>query len=171
VLCSPCRLRTLSTNDLVKVLILPWSFYFCHGSSKRAVKSPRGSYPNESDCSREKLFKASPAATSKVRVSAISVITSQSRACLADGGSPLPADPTFNASCTFACEACHAGHKPKSTVVRVAIKNVKLKTGKSKEICWKRETSAALSATTPPRTQTAIKKPSAPTMHATTKLY
>src|SRR6266853_952630 len=132
---TPGRPRTLSSKALVKVLILSRSLYFCHGNSKRAVKSARDSEPMESDCSREKLFNTTPAATNNVSVSAISLITSQSRARLADGGSPLPAEPVFNASCTFGCDACHAGHKPKSTVVREATKNVKLRTGRSKEIC------------------------------------
>src|SRR6266853_3525499 len=113
----------------------------------------------ESDCSREKLFNTTPAATNNVSVSAISLITSQSRARLADGGSPLPAEPVLNASCTFGCDACHAGYKPKSTVVRAATKNVKLRTGRSKEICRNRETSPGLSAIKPLRTQTAINKP------------
>src|SRR5207244_6082782 len=121
--------RAIILRGFVSMSILPLSLNFLHGNSKRAVKSSRGSYPNESDCRREKLFRTNPAATNKVNVSAISLITSQSRARLADGGSPLPAEPAFNASCTFACEACHAGHKPKSTVVRDAIKNVKPRTG------------------------------------------
>src|SRR6202011_1280456 len=164
--CTPGNARTLSSSVSANLSTLSRSLYFRHGNSKRAVKSARGSYPNDSDCSREKLFRTTPAATSKVRVSAISVITSPSRARFADGGSPLPAEPVFKASCTFVCEACHAGHKPKSTVFRDASKNVKPKTGQSKEICWNRDTSPGLSAIKPLRTQTAIKKPSAPPIKA-----
>src|ERR1051326_3017917 len=50
--CTPGNTRILSRSAFAKILILSRSLYFFHGNSNRTVKSARGSYPNDSDCSR-----------------------------------------------------------------------------------------------------------------------